>query len=75
MRHKEYHYRVPSIYRQIEKLQYCLNQEKFFRLTTEQRLAEVNLEIANIKLELTKAQSYIDKATLLKEMLNKVGKE
>lgn len=75
MRHKEYHYRVPSIYRQIEKLQYCLNQEKLFRSATELRLAEVKIEIANIRIELAEATSYIDKATLLKEMLKKVGKE
>lgn len=65
MKHKEYHYRVNSIKKQIDNLRQ-INEEQHFIIHELQRgLNATTLECANIKTELVKVQNALTNNLLL----------
>lgn len=57
MKYKEYHYRVNSIKKQIDKLRQINEEQHFIIYKLKSNLDNVSLECANIRTELVKCQN------------------
>ena len=57
MKYKEYHYRVNSIKKQIDKLRQINNEQHFVIYKLKSNLNNISLECTNLKTDIVKLQS------------------